>query len=244
MWVSWVSRGPVLVGAALLFLLAWRAGAGGLVERSNLPHPMLSLGLGLGLIWLPVFGVLWRASAGVNARVLSICHLVFFLSGALSVAALAVRTPHLSSTETTLRSVRQAGVILVLLFGIALLAQENVQGAIYDSLGRAERYWREEHRRWQQIRSAVANGEMHLVAEPLRERPVCLFFADITDNPRHWRNRCYARFWGLRTIVTRSSPPIVASGSPRRAAAPTRATTGPAQLGMSTPPGVTTAPMK
>jgi hypothetical protein len=57
------------------------------------------------------------------------------------------------------------------------------------------------HQRYRQIDQAVADGRFDLVVADYEQvYPVSLYFNDIMRKPWHWRNRCYADYFGLNTI--------------------------------------------
>ncbi|MGB5278923.1 MAG: DUF6056 family protein, partial [Gammaproteobacteria bacterium] len=57
------------------------------------------------------------------------------------------------------------------------------------------------NQRYLHIEQAVADRQRYLtVADYPRDYPRSLYFNDIMHNPRHWRNLCYADYFGLKKI--------------------------------------------
>ena len=60
--------------------------------------------------------------------------------------------------------------------------------------GDAARYKQQQLARTAQVRAA-APTTTPLRLDPLRTRPVSLFYVDLTDNPAEWSNVAYSAFW-------------------------------------------------
>jgi hypothetical protein len=55
--------------------------------------------------------------------------------------------------------------------------------------------------RYKQIEQAKIDGQRYLIVPDYqREYPQSIFFNDIMRNPNHWRNVCYADYFGLEKI--------------------------------------------
>jgi hypothetical protein len=100
---------------------------------------------------------------------------------------------------------RQASIIVLLLLSMIYagtsLGGRSFQLAWHDMFERAGPYHEYLIIRYQQIEQAKANGfDALLVPDYMLELPRTIFFNDIMKNPEHWRNECYADYFGLTKI--------------------------------------------
>ena len=97
-----------------------------------------------------------------------------------------------------------AAVALLLLSGLftaVALESKAYQLAKTDLFHLAQPYHDYLNERYEQIEQAKANGQRYLVVvDYQQEYPRSIFFNDIMHNPDHWRNDCYADYFGLEKI--------------------------------------------
>jgi hypothetical protein len=59
--------------------------------------------------------------------------------------------------------------------------------------------------RYEKIYSNIKEGELDVRVPLLKDRPISMFnrweCSDITNDPEHWRNKCAARFFQLKSIA-------------------------------------------
>jgi hypothetical protein len=90
---------------------------------------------------------------------------------------------------------------IVLILGILL--QGNIPKSVKDLLRYAPNYSSQLEMRYDIITESIEKGEdtvevMALTGYP----PTTIYFGDITNDPTHRRNECYAAFFHLRSIAT------------------------------------------
>ena len=60
--------------------------------------------------------------------------------------------------------------------------------------------------RWQGLRAAAARGERDVVVDPLEARPGSyITYFEVREDPEYWENWSVAHYFGLRTVVLRST---------------------------------------
>ena len=92
-------------------------------------------------------------------------------------------------------------LLLSALFTAAALESKAYQLARTDLFHLARPYHDYLQTRYKQIEQAKAKGQRYLiVADYQQEYPRSIFFNDIMSNPNHWRNVCYADYFGLEKI--------------------------------------------
>lgn len=192
---GWLASPIILVAllatVAAVFALAWR--------------PRID-GRWIGAVTVAVVSagfvpVHWSTGGPPGARTQNTLYLAF-LFGLLTAAAC------LASRIAPARRLRRPAGAIVLLLAVPLLAyalwtSPASRGARRDLASRGPAFHRAMQARYAAIEDAMARGEKTLVvpAIPKAERPWTIYLGDITARPRHWSNGCYARWFGLESIV-------------------------------------------
>jgi len=147
----------------------------------------------------------WAMGGWPPPRTLDAIYFLFLLSWFATVGAIALR---LSGTATSGPRKRPkpgfaafAVTLVALGFTWAVLASPALQRVKHDLFQAASPWSGYMHQRYRQIDQAVADGRLDLVVADYEQAyPVSLYFNDIMRKPWHWRNRCYADYFGLNTI--------------------------------------------
>lgn len=207
--INWLGNGllPLWLLLALPLSVAYSRAAGRsfLVQRLTRPlwlWPILTL---TGL-WLSFFFYQLATQDAMAPRVVNLVYGYFVAGCVLSAHAAFRRLPLRYRSILLARPVR---LTLAIAFLLAFLTDHNshllltqagqdyttVVQAYRDWLsGDAARYRQQQLTRVAQVQVA-APGATPLRLDPLRTRPVSLFYADLTANPAAWSNAAYSAFW-------------------------------------------------
>ena len=151
------------------------------------------------------FPAWWAMGGWPPARTVDAIYFLFLISWYLSIAAITiyylckgkwklVKQPYTPSAVVTL-------LLLSGLFTVAVLESKAYKLAKNDLLYLARPYDEYLNQRYKQIEHAMANGQRYLlVPDYQQEYPRSIYFNDIMFNPNHWRNDCYADYFGLEKI--------------------------------------------
>jgi len=162
----------------------------------------------LNTLMLPVilqFPAWWSMGGWPPARTVDVMSFLFLVSWYLTVGAITIRYLYLVKPRSVqLNTMPVTAVTLFLLsaaFTATAIESKAYQLAINDLLHLAKPYHEYLQARYQQIEQAKTNGQRYLIVEDYhQEHPRSIFFNDIMRNPDHWRNVCYAKYFGLETI--------------------------------------------
>jgi len=92
-------------------------------------------------------------------------------------------------------------LLLTGLFTVAALESRAYQLAKTDLFHQARPYHEYLNQRYEIIEQAITNDQSYLVVPDFQqEYPRSIYFNDIMHNPDHWRNACYADYFGLEKI--------------------------------------------
>ena len=201
--LDWLSRGPIIIGLVLVTMA-------GSLSASRIPDDspwrktswLLPVGVGLVGIWGILFFTHWASGfafkPGPPDRVLNVALLFFLLVGIPAAFMVGVQ---LLGRYGAMVSEWMPGrpwsmfVLSAMLFGAG-----NVRQAWMDLLShKAADYDRELRARHQIVRAASHAGQA-LVVPPLERVPKTIHFKDITNDPQHPHNACYARFWDVPSV--------------------------------------------
>jgi hypothetical protein len=151
------------------------------------------------------FPAWWSMGGWPPARTVDVIYFLFLFSWYLTIGAFTLR--YLCKGKWKL--IRQpyhpaAAIVLLLLSGLfiaAALESKAYQQARTDLLHLARPYHDYLKTRYKQIEQAKAKGQQYLIVPDYQqELPRSIFFNDIMFNPNHWRNVCYADYFGLEKI--------------------------------------------
>lgn len=205
LWI-WISD-PVLIVSSLLAPYAISSllqvsGRTLAVSRS------VSVSLVLCTLSLPVvlqFPAWWSMGGWPPARTLDAIYFLFLISWFLSIGALSLRYLYDGESSPVVQPFNPyAAVALLVLsvsFSFAALGSNTYKLARTDLFQLARPYHDYLVMRYQLIEQALANEQQRLVvADYPYEYPRTIFFNDIMRDPEHWRNICYAEYFGLEKI--------------------------------------------
>ncbi len=205
LWI-WISN-PVLIIATVLAPFAISR----LLQRSGRPLTVpiwLIAALAMGTVVLPVvlqFPAWWSMGGWPPARTLDAIYFLFLLGWFLTGVAVTVRYACSVEMKAEQRSHSRyaaiAMLVLSVLFGVAVVRHDAFRMAKTDLLHHARPYHEYLNTRYQRIAQARENNQRHLVVADFQQTyPRTLYFNDIMYNPEHWRNVCYADYFGLDKI--------------------------------------------
>ncbi|MGD8582306.1 MAG: DUF6056 family protein [Gammaproteobacteria bacterium] len=205
LWI-WISN-PVLIVSGLLapfaisrlYLMSGRF--------LSVSGPLIAA-LVLCTFALPVmlqFPAWWSMGGWPPARTLDAIYFLFLIGWFSSIGALTIRYLCQGKWNGVLNQHHPyaAFALLILsgLFTLVVLQSNAYRLAREDLFSVARPYHEYLNRRYDQIEAAVASGQRNLVVPDYRQKyPRSIFFNDIMQNPDHWRNVCYAGYFGLEKI--------------------------------------------
>ena len=202
LWI-WISN-PVFILATLLTPVA----VSRLLQASKRSFRVSAgfiVAMGLCTLVLPIalqFPAWWGMGGWPPARTVDAIYFLFLVCWFGTVAALGIRYLRADASKSAQKPY-PAPVLLVLsvLFAIAVVQHSAFRQAKADWLQHARPYHDYLNARYQIIEQAVAEGQGYLIVPDYElQPPRTLYFNDIMKNPEHWRNVCYADYFGLQTI--------------------------------------------
>jgi hypothetical protein len=210
LWL-WLSN-PLLIISGMLvpFAIAGLFSVSGRQwsDRSFTVSKTMIAALMLCTVVIPVvlqFPAWWAMGGWPPARTVDAIYFLFILSWYLTIAAFTLH--YLCKGKWTLiRQPNHPAVAIVLLllsslFAAAVFESKAYQLAKNDLSHLAGPYHDYMKTRYRLIEQAKAKGQNYLtVADFLQEYPRSIYFNDIMQNPDHWRNGCYANYFGLDKI--------------------------------------------
>ncbi len=205
LWI-WISD-PVWILASLLAPFAFAR----LHEQSARRFNVSAIGIALLVLctfampFVLQFPAWWSMGGWPPARTLDAVYFLFLVGWYTALAALTVRVMTRESSDAGKRPHgRLAAVVLPVLavsFSIAVIKHDAFETAKTDLMQLARPYHEHLEKRYQRIAEAFANGERSLVVADFDQPyPRTIFFNDIMRDPGHWRNACYADYFGLERI--------------------------------------------
>lgn len=208
---QWISN-PVLIISSLLAPFAV-ATLLQLSDRRFTVSKTMTAALILFTFLMPVllqFPAWWSMGGWPPARTVDAIYFLFLLGWYLSLGAVTVRYLNKGKWQAIVPPYKPAAtlllLLLVILFTAAVLESKAYQLAKTDLFHLARPYHEYLHQRYQQIEQAKADGLRQLVVADYQQAyPRSLFFNDIMRNPDHWRNVCYADYFGLEEIKRKSA---------------------------------------
>jgi hypothetical protein len=204
LWI-WISN-PVLIISSMLapfavIRLMQLSGRSFAVSRS------LIAALLVCTFAMPVvlqFPAWWAMGGWPPARTVDAIYFLFLVSWFVTVGAVTIRYAGKSGAATQPYQLYTAFTVLVLsvLFSFVALESKAYKLAKIDLFQLARPYHDYLGKRYQRIEQALANEQRYLVvADYQQEYPRTIFFNDIMHDPGHWRNVCYADYFGLEKIM-------------------------------------------
>jgi hypothetical protein len=208
--VEWLSNGPVLLvliaAAGAGAVASSRIGDGSQWRRTSW---LVAVLVGAAAIWGSFFFTHWASGfafrPGPPARVINVMLLFFLLAGTVSAfmfgAQVLARYNTLVSHPTPVRQ------WFMLALAALLFGRGNIREAYVDlATGRAATYDRVLNERHAAMRAA-SGRQQPVIVPALTRIPLSIHFKDITADPEHPHNGCYARFWNVPNVKTRLEQP-------------------------------------
>jgi len=151
------------------------------------------------------FPAWWSMGGWPPARTVDAIYFLFLVSWYLTIGAFTLRYLQKNKWSPLKQPYHPvSAVVLLLLTGVftaVILQSKAYQLAKTDLFLLARPYHEYLNARYQQIEQAKAAGQHYLaVADYQQELPRTIFFNDIMRDPDHWRNVCYADYFGLERI--------------------------------------------
>ena len=205
LWL-WVSS-PVLIVSSMLAPFAITRLYQLSARSFFVSKPMLAV-LVFATFLMPVllqFPAWWSMGGWPPARTVDGIYFLFLVGWHLSIGAVTVHYLGKGRWAPVMQPYRPGAVIALLLltglFTAAALESHAYQLARTDLFHLARPYYNYLNVRYGIIEQAKANGQRYLaVPDYQQEYPRSIFFNDIMYNPNHWRNVCYADYFGLEKI--------------------------------------------
>jgi hypothetical protein len=209
LWI-WISS-PLLVLASLLTPLVLsrlvRSPGWQLHGVRFRPTAVLVVALAMCTLALPIvlqFPAWWSMGGWPPPRTVDAIYFLFLLSWFMTVGAITFRFLPDNSTEPSAQPGSWSAVsmlLLTVLFSIAVVENRVFESARADLFNHARPYDEYMQARYRLIVQAMASRRHDLVvADYQREYPRTIYFNDIMHDVDHWRNACYADYFGLETI--------------------------------------------
>lgn len=170
---------------------------------------LVVLGLVPALIWSYFFGLWWAAGTNPPGRALNLIYLVLlagWFAGVLELIGAIGRQRRLVFTEQVFPApLRLANLAVAPLFVGFLVLQGHTRTAVADLLYRAPEYDRVMQDRYTRIareKESPDNGGRPAVRlAAVGDPPRVLMYTDIQADPGNWRNGCFARYFGLKSVA-------------------------------------------
>lgn len=205
LWI-WVSN-PLLIVSSLLAPFAI-AKLDRLSDRALTVSRMNIIILAAITLMIPLvlqFPAWWSMGGWPPARTVDVIYFLFLVCWYITVGAISLHYLHsgkwklLKQAESSIRSI--VIILLSLAFTVTAIGGKSYQLALNDLLHHARPYHEYLNARYQQIEQAKANDAAYLVVPDYhRQLPRTIYFNDIMHNPEHWRNVCYADYFGLQKV--------------------------------------------
>lgn len=205
--VDWMSRGPILLATLGLIVAgaasAPRIGAESPWRRTSWLVPAATAVLG---VWGILFFTHWASGfafkPGPPDRVLNVALIFFILVGAVAAFMFGTQVAGEQDRQLAVSQGIAARPWLVLLVAATIFGGGNVRQAYMDLLsGRAADYDAQLTQRHATMRTAGTDHATAVISvPPLSRIPKTILFKDITEDPDHPHNRCYAGFWDVPAV--------------------------------------------
>lgn len=202
---DWLMHTPLLFLTALFIPMAW-----GWMAQTNINiigvfkvHPIISIGVWLGILVLGIFPGYYGVGIPPPPRTMNLIYW-FFLLGWFYNLLIIIRLLHQKFTFQVKELPHYVTILLGIWIVVMLVQSENIRPLYGDLLkGRAKQYHDEMTARFKQIE---ANPALPLIeVSTLTIKPKTLFTEDINTDPKHLWNTCQAEYWGVKAIKLQES---------------------------------------
>lgn len=198
--VRWVLDIRLLMGTALLLMLAPRALTGCRPSRDGMARDVVIV----ALTWVVTLGAAYAAGSwaiGMNLpdRALNGIYLVF-LAGWFWVLVMLTRLLARRQDPLPVATPLICRVAAAIFLAVMLMTG-NTWRALVDLQDAAPVYSKAMRDRWRSLEAARARGEQDAVVEPLPVRPLSyISFFELRRDPDYWENWSVAHYFGLRSV--------------------------------------------
>jgi hypothetical protein len=205
LWI-WISN-PVLIVSSMLapfavIRLMQQSG------RSFAVSGRLVAALLLCTFAMPVvlqFPAWWAMGGWPPARTVDAIYFLFLLSWFMTLGAVTIRYLYAGKSSAMMQPYHPYFAVAVLalsaLFSLVGIESKAYRLAKTDLFRLAPPYHDYLAKRYEEIEQSLANDQRYLVvADYQQQYPRTIFFNDIMNDPEHWRNICYADYFGLEKI--------------------------------------------
>ncbi|MGB7933431.1 MAG: DUF6056 family protein [Gammaproteobacteria bacterium] len=177
----------------------------GVLQAINRKHIVIAVYF---ILWLSLiasaFVLPYVAGEYFAARASNTGYLVFLLGWFLGIFLIiaTLSTGQRKNLELPRYIYTAAKIILT----VGILLEGNVPHSVKQLLNDAPYYSSQLEARYRIIDQSIEKGEEAVVVPALTRKPDIIFIRDIVNNPRYWRNGCYADFFHLQSIAITSKP--------------------------------------
>ncbi|OKH22978.1 hypothetical protein NIES593_10950 [Hydrococcus rivularis NIES-593] len=160
--------------------------------------------IGYIVIWMSLVAITffmpYISADYLPGRVLNTSYFIFLMGWFLGIFILIKSLGERQSETIIVPKYLTISAWVVMIMG--LLFDSHFGQAIYDLLVNAPRYHSELQNRYESIAKNIAENEKSFRVPALNKRiPKTIYLDDITLNPNHWSNECYAKFFNLDSIA-------------------------------------------
>jgi|GEM_PF-1199038 len=199
---SWISNVPFILGTFLIIPLTIKLGKQfDFIRNHFYIHPVLASILLPLIIFLCVFPAYWATGILGQHRTLNIAYALFIL---LWFGVVACWTNFLEQKkclpQIAINSKWQTIFIIFIIMTMVLTG--NGYNAFTDIIyGRAQKFDRIMLERYSIMKQTKAQSIKCCEFKEIEDKPVTLFFIDITRDENHWINRGYEEYFGVKARI-------------------------------------------
>ena len=197
----WITDSLVLSSTLLLLPIVTKASSNVQIPKERRKIWLLFPLLWLILFVLSFFPTFWAMGIHPPERTLNLIYFLFLMGWYASVIILTlILLPERKTVVLVPRYLRTAANIVFL---VSLLLLPNFYTAAKDLLSQARPYYKEIRQRVETTQRSVDGNLGYVNIRPLRHRPTTLFSRnfEFRDDPDHWVNYDWERYWGLKVIL-------------------------------------------
>lgn len=201
--LQWLSDSRLIWLSLLLLTSPWFVSKPPSWTQWTLPRWLPPIWVVLPLIVLAAvllghFSVTFAQGQGAPLRVLNLDYAVLMIGWLVCIVLLsALAAPSLREPTPLLRGLN---IVAAIMLPLSLVFSPNVMTGLAD-LKMTAADWRPAiEARNAYLHERAAAGDQEIVIAPIPLQPRLFFWAELSENPRDWRNACVARDYGVRDI--------------------------------------------
>ena len=199
--LNWFRQPLVIVATLLWLLVIWRARLLRSWRRPILYAVIPPLGIILMLA--TAFPAFWVTNGAPGYRIRNVMQLILMFWWLACVTLIAVNLPGRPRTATAVSRAQMCVLLAgLLVFLASLWAQPNFREALSLWTGPAWAYRKQTQQRIALVKDALSSNVPDLEVPAFKDPPRMLLAPelDITEDPKDWRNRCFAAYWKLQSV--------------------------------------------